>query len=107
MVACKTRGEYTRNQAKIKKFCLEEKANTAKEEEEGAKLDRANNPLQPTTIKQRNIINCNQMGHEEVVALARLNQHKQKRHRITRQAKHQSKPKSDMRPTSPGTNTRP
>ena len=44
MVACKTVGEFKRNQDKIKKFCLEEKANKAREEEEKAKLARTKNP---------------------------------------------------------------
>ena len=33
MVACKTVGEYKRNQEKIRKFCLEEKAALAKQQE--------------------------------------------------------------------------
>ena len=53
------------------------------------------------------------MGHKEVLPLARgrrnkrSSQQEQKRPRITRQARPQSKTKSTMRPTSPGTNTRP
>ena len=85
--ACKTVRECNRTQEKIKKFCLEEKGNKAGEEEEKTKRVRANNPLQPTTIQQRNTINRNQLGHEEVVALARRNQKEQKRSRVTRQAK--------------------
>ena len=108
MVACKAVGEFKRNQEKIKTFCLEEKANKAREEEEKAILARTKNPLQPTTTKQSNTINRNQMGHEEVVPLARgrrnkrSSQQEQKRPRITRQARPQSKTKSTMRPTSPG-----
>ena len=45
MVACKTVGEYKRNQEKIKRFCLEEKATKAREEEQRAKLCRTKNPL--------------------------------------------------------------
>ena len=104
VVACKTVGEYKRNQAKLKRFCLEEKANKAKEEEERAKLARPNNPLQPATTTQRNVINRTQMGHAEVVALARRNQQDHKGARTTRQAKHQPKSKSaipDQHP--PGT----
>ena len=78
MVACKTVGEYKRNQEKIKKFCLEEKANKAREEEEKTKHARANNPLQPTTTQQGNTINRSPMGHEEVVTVARRNQKKTK-----------------------------
>ena len=47
------------------------------------------------------------MGHAEVVALARRNQQDHKSARTTRKAKHHSKSKSAMRPTSPGSNTRP
>ena len=46
------------------------------------------------------------MGHEEVVALARRNQNKQ-RSRSTRKTKQQPKSKPAMRTTSPGTNIRP
>ena len=107
MVACKTIGEYKRNQAKMKRFCLEEKANKAKEEEKRVKLARANNSLQPATTTQRNVINRTQMGHAEAVALARRNQLDHKGARTTRQAKHQPRSKSAMRPTSPGNNIRP
>ena len=37
--------EFKRNQEKIKRFCLEEKANKAREEKVKAKLARAVNPL--------------------------------------------------------------
>ena len=51
MVACKTVGEYKRNQEKIRKFCLDEKAALAKQQEAKAKLTRAT-PLQPAPIAQ-------------------------------------------------------
>ena len=104
MVACKTVGEF---KIQIKKFCLEEKANKAREEEEKTKHARANNPLQPTPTQQRNTTNRNQMGHEEVVALAQRNQKEKKRSWVTRPAKKQPKTTPALRPTSPGTNTRP
>ena len=106
MVACKTGGNINITKRK-KKFCLEEKANKAREEEEKSKRARANNPLQPTTTQQRDTINRIKMNHEEFVAHARRNQKEQKRSRVTRQTKQQPKTKPAMRPTSPGTNTRP
>ena len=41
MVACKTVSEYKRNQEKIKKFCVEEKAEVAREQEARAKQARS------------------------------------------------------------------
>ena len=41
MVACKTVGEYKRNQEKIRKFCLEEKAEQARQQEARVKQARS------------------------------------------------------------------
>ena len=46
MVACKTVGECKRNQEKIRKFCLEEKAALAKQQVAKAKQTQTT-PLQP------------------------------------------------------------
>ena len=51
MVACKTVGEYKRSQEKIRKFCLDEKAALAKQQEARAKQLRTT-PLQQTTTSQ-------------------------------------------------------
>ena len=101
MFACKTAGEYKKNQEKIKRFCLEEEAKQAKEEEERAKQARAK-PLQPATTARQNVVNRKQMGHAEVVVLARRNQQSQRGARTTRQAKQQPKPSSIKTPKSPG-----
>ena len=81
MVACKTVGEYKRNQEKIRKFCLEEKAEQAGPQEARAKQTRSA-PLQTATVPQNKIaINNQPLGHEEVEAMARKNQRAQKRPR--------------------------
>ena len=105
-VACKTVGEYKRNQEKIKKFCLKEKAAQAKQQEERAKVARAT-PLQPASNTQsQNVINTQPLGHAEVVAMARRNQQAQKRPRPTkkqptRQPQKQMKHKSQGPPKDP------
>ena len=82
------------------------KAKKAKEVAERVKQAREN-LLQPATTAQRNVVNCKQMGHAEVVELARRNQQAQKRARTTRQAKHQPKQLSIMTPKYPGNTARP
>ena len=73
MVACKTVSEYKRNQEKIRKFCLEEKAEQARQQEAKAIQSRSA-PLHQAAIPQpSNIINTRPMGHEEVVAMATKN----------------------------------
>ena len=47
MVACKMVGEYKRNQEKIRKFCLEEKAEQARQQEARAKRTRSAPYKQP------------------------------------------------------------
>ena len=85
MVACKTVGEYKRNQEKIRKFCLEEKAALAKQEAK-AKRTRAT-PLQSAPIPQnqpgpsQSVINTQPLGHSELVAMAKRNQQAHKRQR--------------------------
>ena len=77
MVACKMVGEHKRNQEKIKKFCLEEKAAQAKQQGERAKVARKS-PLQPpSNPHSQNVINTQPLGHAEVVAMARRNQRAQ------------------------------
>ena len=66
MVACKTVGEYKRNQEKIRKFCLEEKAEKARPQEARAKQTRSA-PLQTVTVPQiKSAINAQPLGHEEI-----------------------------------------
>ena len=48
MVACKTFGEYKRNQEKIRKFCLDERADLAKN-----KRPKQNNCEQPLYNKRQ------------------------------------------------------
>ena len=89
MVACKTVGEYKRNQEKIRKFCLDEKAALAKKQEAKAKQLRTT-PLQQTTASQnqpgpsQSVIDTQPLGHEEIVALAKRNQQAHKRQRIAK-----------------------
>ena len=47
MAACKTVGEYKRNQEKIRTFCLEEKAEQAKQQEASAKQARSTHWKRP------------------------------------------------------------
>ena len=109
MVACKTVGEYKRNQEKIRIFCLEEKAEQAKQQEARAKQSRSA-PLQRATVPQpESEINTTPMGHAEVVAMARKNQRAQKRPRTsitqpTRQHPKQTQKtqKQKANPKSPG-----
>ena len=105
MVAFKTVGKYKRNQEKIKRFYLEEKAKNAKAEEEKAKQARTK-PLQPTTAARQNMVNRNPMGHAEVFALSRLNQKAQKRARTTRQTKQPPKLTSSTASNAPGITSR-
>ena len=51
MVACKTAGEYKRNQEKIKKFCLEE-AKQKKIQERSAPINEGNTKWTPEKIKK-------------------------------------------------------
>ena len=111
MVACKTVGEYKQNQEKIRKFCSEEKAEQARQQESKAIQSRSA-PLRQAAIPQpSNIINTRPIGHEEVVAVARKNQRAQKRPRTaptTRQPKQvQKSQKLPLKPKSPGTQARP
>ena len=111
MVACRTVGEYKRNQEKIRKFCLEEKAEQARHQEDKAIQSRSA-PFHQAAIPQpSNIINTQPMGHEEVVAMARKNQKAQKRPRTaptTHQPKQVQKSlKRQLKPKSPGTQARP
>ena len=75
MVACKTVGEYKRNQEKIKKFCLEE----AKQQ----KVTKANPPTGGHKIQQTNSRNTRQRAQPtnwspaKVRQVASLNQRKQ------------------------------
>ena len=91
MVACKTVGEYKRNQEKIRKFCLEEKAALAKQQEAIAKQQRKA-PLQQTSTPQnqpgpsRSAIDTQPMGHADIVAMAKRNQQAHKRQRATKKA---------------------
>ena len=104
MVACKAMGEYKRHQEKIKKFCLEEKANKAREEEEKTKHAKANNHLQPTTTQQKTQSTVTQWATKRLLHL-----HDVTRKNIgsTSQTKQQPKSKPAMRPTPPGSNNRP
>ena len=91
MVACKTVGEYKRNQEKIRKFCLEEKTALAKQQELIAKQQRKAS-LQQTATQQnqpgpsRSAIDTQPMGHADIVAMAKRNQQAQKRQRATKKA---------------------
>ena len=116
MVACKTVGEYKRNQEKIRKFCLEEKAAIAKQQEAKAKLTRAT-PLQPVPMPQNqpgpshSVINTQPLGHSELVALAKRNQQAHKRQRaakntLSKQTHKQVRPQPPTR-KSPGIPKRP
>ena len=107
MVACKTVGEYKRNQEKIKKFFLEEKANKAREEEQRAKLRRKKIPLQPKVTEQRPIVNRDEFNHQQVVELARRNQQEQRKPKAPRQAKQPPQTKPPARRTSLGTSKQP
>ena len=107
MVAFKTVGEYKCNQEKIKKFCLEEKANKAREEEQRAKLRRTKIPLQPKVTEQRPIVNRNQFNHQQVVELARRNQQDQRKPKAPRQAKQPPQTKPSARRISQGTSKQP
>ena len=86
MVACKTVGEYKRNQEKIRKFCLEEKAALTKQQAAKEKQTRAT-PLQPAPIPQnqpgpsQRVINTQPLEHSEIVAMAKRNQQAHKRQR--------------------------
>ena len=116
MVACKTVGEYKRNQEKIRKFSLEEKAALAKQQEANAKLTRVA-PLQPAPIPQNqprpshSVINTQPLGHSKLVAMAKRNQQTHKRQRAAK--KTLSKPThKQVRPQplthkSPGSPKRP
>ena len=89
MVACKTVGEYKRNQEKIRKFCLEEKAALTKQQAAKEKQTRAT-PLQPAPIPQnqpgpsQSVINTQPLGHSEIVAMAKRNQQAHKRQRTAK-----------------------
>ena len=84
MVACKTVGEYKQKQEKLRKFCLEVKAEQARQQEARAKQARSA-PLQTAAVPQtENVINTQPLGHAEVVAMARKNQRAQKRPLIRR-----------------------
>ena len=91
MVACKTVGEYKRIQEKIRKFCLEEKAALAKQQEAKAKQTRTT-PLQPAPTPQnqpgpsQHVINTQPLGHAELVAMHKRNQEAQKRQRTTKKS---------------------
>ena len=114
MVACKTVGE--RNQEKIRKFCLEEKAALAKQQEAKAKLTRAT-PLQPAPMAQnqpgpsQSVNNTQLLGHSEVVAMAKRNQQAHKRQRTAKKifSKQTQKQVRPQPPTqkSPGSLKRP
>ena len=116
MVACKTVGEYKRNQEKIRKFCLEEKAALAKQQEAKAKLTRAT-PLQPAPMPQnqpgpsQSVINSQPLGHSEVLAMAKRNQQAHKLQRtakktLSRQTQKQVRPQPPTH-KSPGSPKRP
>ena len=89
MVACKTVEEYNLNQEKTRKFCLEEKAAIAKQQEAKAKLTRAT-PLQPAPMPQNqtgpshSVINTHPLGHSELLAMAKRNQQAHKRQRAAK-----------------------
>ena len=103
MVACKTVGEYKRNKEKIRKYCLEEKAEQARQQKPRAKQARST-PLQTASVPQtQNAINTQPLGHAEVVALARKSQRAQKRSRnAEKQPTRQSlKPKQQQQQTKP------
>ena len=115
MVACKTVGEYKRNQEKIRKFCLEEKAALAKQQEAQARSSRST-PLQPTPMlhnqpgPSKSIINTQPLGHSELIAMAKKNQQAQKRKRTTKRTLNkQEKPARSQQRTdkSPGNPKRP
>ena len=115
MVACKTVGEYKRNQEKIRKFCLEEKAAIAKQQEAQARSSRPT-PLQPTPIlhnqpgPSKSIIDTQPLGHSELIAMAKKNQQAQKRKRTTKRTLNkQEKPARSQQRTdkSPGNTKRP
>ena len=114
MVVCKTVGEYKRKQEKIRKFCLEEKAAFAKQQEEKAKQARTT-PLQSTSKSQNppgpshNIIDTQPLRHAELVELAKKNQQAQRRQRAkkrpTKTTQKQTRPQQSNQ--SPGTSKRP
>ena len=116
MVACKTVSEYKRNQEKIRKFCLEEKAALAKQQVAKANQTRTT-PLQPAPTPQnqpgpsQNVINTQPLGHAELVAMAKRNQDAQKRQRITKKTLTRQTPKQirpqESKHKSPGSNKRP
>ena len=89
MVACKTVGEYKRNQEKIRKFCFEEKAALAKQQEAKGKQLRTT-PLQQTSTLQNqpgpshSVIDTQPLGHEKLLAMAKRNQQAQKRQRTAK-----------------------
>ena len=116
MVACKTVGEYKRNQEKIRKFCSEEKAALAKQQEAKAK-QTGTTPLQPAPTPQnqpgpsQNVINTQPLGHAELLAMAKRNQEAQKRQRttkktLTKQTQKQIRPQQSKH-KSPGSPKRP
>ena len=89
MIACKTVGEYKRKQEKKRKFCLEENAAIAKQQEAKAKLTRAN-PLQPAPMPQNqpgpshSAINTQPLGHSNLVEMVKRNQQAHKRQRAAK-----------------------
>ena len=104
MVASKTVVEYKRNQEKIRNFCLEEKAEQARQQEAQAKQSKSA-PLQTATVPQpESVINTKPIGHAEVVAMARKNQPAQKRPRPTFK---QPSRQNQVLPKSQGTTKRP
>ena len=113
MVACKTVGEYKRNQEKIRKFCLEEKAALARQQEATAKQQRKA-PLQQTSTPQNQpgpSRSTQPIGHAEIVAMAKRNQQAHKRQRATKKATskpHQKQQRQQApRGKSPGNPQRP
>ena len=115
MVACKTVGEYKRNQEKIRKFCLEEKAALAKQQEAKAKRTRATPQSAPIPQNQpgpsQSVINTQPLGPSELVAMAKRNQQAHKRQRaakktISKPSHRQVRPQP-MTHKSPGSPKRP
>ena len=71
MVACKTVGEYKRNQEKIKQFCLEEKKRAQQAAQPGPSTSTHQTPSGDTQLDE----------HEKLIALAKDKKKQQQRRR--------------------------
>ena len=94
------------NEIKKNKFCSDEKAKLARQQEATSKQGRSA-PLQEASAPlNQNVVNRQHLGHSELFALARWNQWAQKRPRSSRNQPHRQtqNPKQQQRPKtkSPG-----